>query len=541
MLVKSALEDEVHKLKSQLHAQEIRLEKYVEDIFSLTSRLAESKKENAELYDFSSSIYFTIDKHLIIQSLNFQAAQLLGFDRKLLINKQFSKFLTFKFKNIFQHNINMLFEKKVKQIFEIEILQKGGVRKYVIMEGTLHRKKFIRLCLIDVTNTRQLEMQAFETEKSFYLLNTLFQNAGIAVATFDTNLNIKVVNNLFNEWFTTVFSRDIQIGMNLSVMFADCPELRTKLTNASHEAIAGNKVSVLFENHNKNKEYFCYQIVMNAYYNEYPQQIELAFRIRDITESKLEERRQHKLQAEIAIASRTSAMGEMASAFAHEINQPLTAIIAYSRGCLFTIQNRLDDKTICSKLSSPLEHIANQAEHAGKIIHSMKNFMRNGHFFVEETDINMLIKESLTILNYELLDIKLKITLNFMDYLPKVMLNKIHIIQIILNLARNSIEALQSISEPEPELIIETRMLKDHIAVHVIDNGPGIPAELQDKILTTYFTTKSQGTGIGLGVCRSLIEAHGGELSLQKHPKKGAWFTFTLPKNLINDDSYEIK
>ena len=167
--------------------------------------------------------------------------------------------------------------------------------------------------------------------------------------------------------------------------------------------------------------------------------------------------------------------------------------------------------------------------------------MRNGRFTVEETDINMLIKESLTILNYELLDIKLKITLNFTDYLPKIMINKIHIIQVILNLARNSIEALQSISAIDPELIIETRNVNNYIVVHIIDNGPGIHDEFQDTILKTYFTTKPQGTGIGLGVCRSLIEAHGGELSINKHSKKGAWFTFTLPIHLTNDDYHAIK
>ncbi|MDP3706266.1 MAG: ATP-binding protein [Legionellaceae bacterium] len=105
------------------------------------------------------------------------------------------------------------------------------------------------------------------------------------------------------------------------------------------------------------------------------------------------------------------------------------------------------------------------------------------------------------------------------------------IIQImqIINLARNSIEALQITPDIKPELIIKTQKRNDHMVIHVIDNGPGISVEFEDQIFQSYFTTKPKGTGIGLRVCKSLVEAHGGKINIQKHPKTGAWFTFTLP------------
>lgn len=227
----------------------------------------------------------------------------------------------------------------------------------------------------------------------------------------------------------------------------------------------------------------------------------------------------------------------MASTFAHEITQPLTAIIAYSQSCMFLIKNSYKYKIICDKLLPSLERISRQAMHAGEIIHSMKNFMREADDYFEETEINELIDNALSVLNHELLDFKLKITLNLSDGLPKIMTKKIHIIQIILNLAQNSIEALQNELNIEPEIMIKTRLLDDKIRVDVIDNGPGIPPELMNKILHSNFTTKPHGTGIGLTVCQTLVKLHGGTLHVHQQ-KAGAWFSFTLP---INRTSHDIK
>jgi two-component system sensor kinase FixL len=230
----------------------------------------------------------------------------------------------------------------------------------------------------------------------------------------------------------------------------------------------------------------------------------------------------------MAIVSRVSAMGEIASAFAHEVNQPLTALIAYSQSCLVIINNTSDYEKIGSKLLKPLKQIALRANLAVSIINNMKEFMKGHDFSLEDIDINTAILDTFAILKYELLDCKLKVILKLADDLPMIKANKIYIMQVILNLVRNSMEALQEVSHIYPELIVETSASNHNIAVHVIDNGPGILPELRSKILNSYFTTKPQGTGIGLGICRSLIEAHGGALSVRDQDS-GAWFTFTLP------------
>lgn len=379
--------------------------------------------------------------------------------------------------------------------------------------------------------------QQLQLEQALNLTNHLFQHSNDAVTALDSMLNINVFNRSFSELFFMIFTTRITAGMNLMMALTDYPDIKSKISNACEAALLGNKTYVMIENHrNKNEIYHCYEICINPLYNQLNQKNELFLRIKNLTEYKLQERQYIKQQAAIAESNKTCAISEMASALAHEINQPLTAIIAYSRSCLFIINNKLGRKKINADLIVPLEQIAQQGEHAGSIIHNIKNLMHEGNFYPEETDINELIKETLSILNHEILDAKLKVTLNLMNDLPHIMTNKTHIMQVISNLARNSIEALQSVFEVNPELRIETTQSDDHIHVHVRDNGPGIPHEFKNKILNTYFTTRPRSTGFGLTICQTLIKEHNGKLILQEHDEKGAWFIVTLPINLRNQD-----
>lgn len=220
---------------------------------------------------------------------------------------------------------------------------------------------------------------------------------------------------------------------------------------------------------------------------------------------------------------------DLMSLFIHEINQPLTAIIAYSQCCLLLINNKQDH----TEILPPLEHIARQAMHAADTIQVMSAFIHDGDIEVQETDINALVEECVSMLNADLLDFKLNIVLNLAAEIPILFVNKLHIMRVILNLARNSIESLQTSPRSQSQLSINTCLVNDHLVICVIDNGPGIPLDYKNKILEPYFTTKPHGTGIGLGVCQLLIETHGGELTVKDNEGKGAWFSFTLPLNRL--------
>lgn len=240
--------------------------------------------------------------------------------------------------------------------------------------------------------------------------------------------------------------------------------------------------------------------------------------------------RQILIQSEPVSPTSVAIVREIVSSIAHEINQPLTAIIAYSRGCIFLIKNQLKNKKSCEKLLFPIEKMAMLAEYAGNTMYNMKNFILDEEVFFEKIDVNMIINESIFILKNESLDFNMKLTLSLMEMLPEVRGNKIHIIQVVLNLARNSIEALKRISNSQPELIIKTHVLDQFIVVDVIDNGPGFPSKEQDTSAdAACYHHESKGLGIGLGICQALIEAHGGKLSVKNGIANGAWFSFTLP------------
>ncbi len=499
----------------------------MDELSLLKAELAQSKQEYEDLFEYNSSAYLMIDSTYTIQSLNFQASHMLGLKRELILNQLFFNYITLNSKKVLHEKINALLATKSKQNCQITLLILGGKKKFTFVECSILRNNLICLCLTEDLLNYQLQEHNVQLKKSLNLIENLFQRASDALAALDENFNLKIANELFYELFFKIFPCILNEGMNLIDALANFPDLKLKISNACQQAIEGHKKKIIIEYPLSTSEsYYCYELCIFSIYNSEGQK-EIIFRIKNLTEYRKEEKIRHKQQLEIGLSSRTSAMGEMASALAHEINQPLTVISTYSRSCLHLINNA--DIEIKNKLLIPLQKIASQAELAGEIIHNMKNLIREGNFVMEETRINQLIQDTISIFHYEIFNLNLKINLNLMDDLPEIMSNKIHLMQVLLNLMRNSVEALRGAITPNPELSIETTFSDNVISIHIRDNGPGIPEELRNKILNNYYTTKRQGTGIGLRICRTLIEEHGGRLILQVHQQPGAWFTINLP------------
>lgn len=247
----------------------------------------------------------------------------------------------------------------------------------------------------------------------------------------------------------------------------------------------------------------------------------------DITERKKTEQLARHHQTELAYIARVSSMGEMASALAHELNQPLTVINSYVSGCIHRLEKNTDEKeSIIDAMKKAMQHV----ELAGQIIHRMKNFVRHGELHYEIILINDLIKEALRLIQYEIQDISLTINLELAEDLPKIEVDKIQIEQVLLNLMRNGFEAMLTAKTPKPILTISTEYLTSHvIKITIKDNGPGINMNMKDRLFVPYFTSKTRGMGMGLAICRTIIEGHGGQISAQTSLEGGACFQFTLP------------
>lgn len=236
--------------------------------------------------------------------------------------------------------------------------------------------------------------------------------------------------------------------------------------------------------------------------------------------------RQH--QHLLAGVERINSMGEMASALAHELNQPLASIVSFTQGCV----RRLETGNYqMADLLYAMKESAQQAERAGSIIHRMKNFARQGKLQLEQVNINTLIQEGLLLINKQVIDNQVTIQLDLNHELPDLQLDKIQIEQVLINIVRNALDAMRPIDNlPRKEIYIKTRMkAEDCIQINIKDTGPGISSEALDQLFDPYFTTKPDGMGLGLAICRTIIEAHQGRLTVNNNSDYGACFTILLP------------
>ena len=249
--------------------------------------------------------------------------------------------------------------------------------------------------------------------------------------------------------------------------------------------------------------------------------------LRDVTERKLAEEASHRHQQELAHVARLGTMGEMATGIAHELNQPLTALVSYC-GTAASLVKSLPSQP--QQLSEILGMAGEQANRAGEIIRNLREFVSKESKSKELFELDRIIYDIVTFLKGEAQTSGIIIELRLGSQACKVTANKIQIEQVLVNLVQNSLEALEQAEIADGRVVIQTRLLANNmIEVSVSDNGPGIDAAMTDIIFNQFQTSKVKGMGIGLSLSRSIIEAHGGKLWVDKEHQNGALFVFKLP------------
>jgi PAS domain S-box-containing protein len=249
----------------------------------------------------------------------------------------------------------------------------------------------------------------------------------------------------------------------------------------------------------------------------------------DVTERKNQDLRNQAHLEQLAHVTRLGLMGEMASGIAHEVNQPLTAISTYTQVSLNLIKTEHPDLI---KLDEVIAKTQVQALRAGKIIHRMKGFCKAKTQQRSTVDMRSLIEDCASLCADGLNANSVKLFLELQQDMPTIHIDQIQIEQVLINLIRNSIDALTSVME-QRQITIKSHLIPGNmLQVTVTDNGPGLDKEQQQKILTPFYTTKKDGMGMGLSISRSLVEAHGGLFKYTSEPGEGATFYFTLPTGL---------
>ena len=250
--------------------------------------------------------------------------------------------------------------------------------------------------------------------------------------------------------------------------------------------------------------------------------------IRDLTETQETETRLQELQNELIHVSRLTAMGEMASTLAHELNQPLSAIAN-----LLTGSRRLIDRgreADQAKVRDAIDRAANQALRAGEVIHRMRDFVRRGASERAVESLSKLIEEASALALIGEKDRQVDVRLMLDPAADAVFADRVQVQQVLLNLIRNGIDAMQEHGARRKAMTITTSTTDQGWSlVSVADNGPGIADDVRERLFQPFMTTKPQGMGVGLSISRSIVEAHGGRIWADANPGGGALFRFTLP------------
>ena len=258
--------------------------------------------------------------------------------------------------------------------------------------------------------------------------------------------------------------------------------------------------------------------------------------IRDLTERQKTEGRLQELQTELVHISRLTAMGEMASALAHELNQPLSAIANYMKGSRRLLDGRSDEDSVL--IRDAMEKAAEQSLRAGQIIRRLRDFVSRGESERRVESVKKLVEEASALALVGAKEHGIRVTFQFDPVHDLVLVDKVQIQQVLLNLIRNAIEAMEQ--SARRKLAIASRPRDGELVeVSVSDTGPGIAPEVSAQLFQPFVTTKRYGMGVGLSISRSIIESHGGRILVEPNQGGGTVFRFTIP-GIANEDLGDV-
>lgn len=247
----------------------------------------------------------------------------------------------------------------------------------------------------------------------------------------------------------------------------------------------------------------------------------------DITDQHLAQTQAHQRQEHAAHIARLNMLGEMATGFAHELNQPLAAISNYAQGCLRWLEAERFD---ANQFTTALQHVLAQTQRAGLVIQRIRRLARKHEPERRPLDLHGLIREAAALADHELRHHDVQICLSLHDQPLIIQGDSVQLEQVILNLLRNAIEAIDDHPHATRRIHIQTQPdHQGHVQLLVRDHGPGMTNEQLDHMFHPFYTSKPNGMGMGLNICQSIMEAHGGRLEGRLNPDRGMTFVITLP------------
>jgi PAS domain S-box-containing protein len=555
----------IQKLLFEFQVHQIELELQNEELNRTHRELSISRDRYAQLFNLSPLGYLTLNIKGIILNTNFAAACLLGCSKEKLINRKLGEFINPVDQNIFYFFLRDLATKQTDQAVDVRIINvhsgSKDVECHANVRYTENNNAEIWLTINDITERKKAKRTIINLNEKLKE-KILTQTEELT----ETNLQLKKkidelhyskhqllereakLNSIFNasiEGIITIDTNGIILSVNAAVetIFG---YLADELIGHSITKLIPMPESKLFPNF---KDYLQLQIsgfiskvreVEGVRKDNSVVPLDLSVAefimddiryftgiVRDVSSRKQQAKHDKDHLEALAHVTRLGLMGEMASGIAHEVNQPLTAISGYTQACL----NLISAGKHPAQFTEILQKTHKEALRAGQIIHRMREFVKSRKIYRSTGYINALVQDAVSLCAADFKQHNIKIKFELATKLPAINVDKVQIEQVILNLLRNSIEALKDLPPDLERKLVTRTCLNDHnyIEISVKDNGKGIKESERANVLTPFFTTKVTGMGMGLSISRSIVEAHEGILYFNSRQEKGSTFYFTLP------------
>jgi signal transduction histidine kinase len=267
-------------------------------------------------------------------------------------------------------------------------------------------------------------------------------------------------------------------------------------------------------------------VVAHAVRNE-TGDIDFVGAVMDVTAIRLAEVELHKTKTELAHAMLVTSLGELSASIAHEVNQPLGAVITNAEACLHWLDRETPN---FNEAHAALERIVRDGNRAREVIRRIRTVAKKADTRMIPLNINDVVSEAMAFLQHELLGYRASLRMELASALPVILADRVQLQQVIVNLTLNGIEAMLPITDRPRELVIRSEQDEaQQVRVTVTDCGVGFSAEDMDRLFNAFYTTKPNGMGMGLSICRSIVEAHGGHIWAAPNVPRGATIQFTLP------------
>ena len=514
----------------ELQVHQIELEMQNEQLQETQVALAESRDRYQDLYDFAPVGYITLSDKGQIAEINLAGASLLGNDRKTLKNQSFVDFISPKDRVAWHQNFSHAVAHEGKHYLLVKMLREDGSHFAAHLEfRRMGHEDTTRTLRISMTNVSVMKGLIDDLQRREDRLKLAKDATGLGVFDHDLVTGAHYFDERLREiWgfgadpLEPITRKQVIDGIHPD----DRPAIQVLVERALDPYGSG--------------QYFAdYRVVSQidgsvrdvmangqVFFKD-GQAVRFVGTAKDVSFQKRLEKELQMRRMEMEQLVNQQVAAQTAAAIAHEINQPLVAISAYSEAALRMLESEVTDPV---KLKRALQGAMEQSQRAGRSLRELIELLHEGETAIEKVDLNQLIEEAILMAKKSWLG-SFQSVLELENNLPPVMANPLVVKKVLINLLHNGIEAMRSVYtlEETMNIVVRTHSASNMVQVSIRDNGPGLAPEIIENIFKPFFTTKARGMGFGLPISKALIESCGGKLWLDREAKVGATFHFALP------------